>query len=79
MTSYQPYSQVPPPPTARPEPRRLTRTRHDKVLSGVCGGFAAYAGIDANLVRIALVAATVLGFGTPVLVYLAAWLLLPEA
>jgi len=76
MSSYQPYQPAPPPPVT--PTRRLVRTRNDKVLTGVCGGFAAYARIDANLVRIALVAATVLGFGTPILVYLVAWLLMPE-
>jgi phage shock protein PspC (stress-responsive transcriptional regulator) len=48
------------------------------VLGGVCGGFANYTGLDANLIRILLVAAVVLGAGTPAIVYVAAWLLMPE-
>jgi phage shock protein PspC (stress-responsive transcriptional regulator) len=36
----------------RPGPRRLTRSRTDRVIAGVCGGFAAYSGIDANIVRL---------------------------
>ena len=48
------------------------------MLTGVCGGFADYTGFDVNLIRILLVAATVLGFGSPIIVYVAAWLLLPE-
>lgn len=78
MSSYQPYPG--PSPTGRPEPvpcRRLTRSSRDQVLGGVCGGIAEYARIDANLLRIAVVAAVILGFGTPILVYLAAWLLIP--
>ncbi|HYG94914.1 MAG TPA: PspC domain-containing protein [Nocardioides sp.] len=75
MSSYQPYSQVPPPPAA---PRRLTRSRSDRMVSGVCGGFAEYFRVDANLIRIVVVAATVLGLGCPVLAYLAAWLLMPQ-
>jgi phage shock protein PspC (stress-responsive transcriptional regulator) len=36
----------------RPGPRRLTRSRTDRVIAGVCGGFAAYSGIDVTIVRL---------------------------
>ncbi|RHW25794.1 PspC domain-containing protein [Nocardioides immobilis] len=76
MSSYEPYSpQVPAQPTGR---SLLVRSRHNRMLTGVCGGFADYTGIDANIIRIALVAATIFGFGSPAIVYLAAWILLPE-
>jgi phage shock protein C len=39
-------------------------------LMGVCAGIARYFGWDATLVRIAFVAATLFGFGSPVLLYL---------
>lgn len=79
MSSYEPY---PPPVPAQPRGRPrtlLVRSRDDRMVAGVCGGFADFTGLDANLIRILLVAATVLGFGSPVIVYLAAWLLMPEA
>ena len=38
---------------------------------GVCAGIGNYFGIDAMLVRILFVLATLLGFGSPVLIYLA--------
>lgn len=38
---------------------------------GVCAGIADYFGIDTMLVRIGFVAATLLGVGAPVLIYLA--------
>lgn len=60
-----------------PPVRRLTRSRSDRKLAGVCGGFAAYAGIDANVVRILMVALTLFGFAGPV-IYLVAWLIVPE-
>ena len=76
MSSYEPY---PPPVPAQPRsPSLLARSRDDKMVAGVCGGFADFTGLDANLIRIILVAATVLGFGSPVIVYLAAWLLMPD-
>lgn len=48
------------------------------MVAGVCGGIAEYFGIDANLVRLVLVVLTFFG-GTGVLIYLIAWLLIPEA
>lgn len=77
----QPPAEPPVQPTVQPPvaPRTLlVRSRSNKVVAGVCGGFADYTGFDANLIRIIMVAATVLGFGSPAIVYLAAWLLMPE-
>ncbi|MBA8826694.1 phage shock protein PspC (stress-responsive transcriptional regulator) [Saccharopolyspora lacisalsi] len=58
--------------------RRFRRSREDRMIAGVCGGAAKLFGTDAVLVRIFLVAATLLGFGTGILVYAACWLLVPE-
>ncbi|KAA1427897.1 PspC domain-containing protein [Nocardioides antri] len=77
MSSYEPYPL--PVPTAQPRARTLlVRSRDDKMVAGVCGGFSDFTGIDANLIRIFLVASTVLGFGSPIILYLAAWLLMPQ-
>jgi phage shock protein PspC (stress-responsive transcriptional regulator) len=48
------------------------------MLAGVCGGLAESLGVDAALIRIGLVALTVLGFGFGIVLYLAAWILAPE-
>jgi hypothetical protein len=32
--------------------KKLTRSRSDRMLAGVCGGLAAYFGLDPSLVRI---------------------------
>ena len=61
-----------------PTTRQLRRSRTDKMVAGVCGGIAGYLKVDAALVRIALVAATVLGVGSGALVYLACWVLMAE-
>ncbi|HEX3780005.1 MAG TPA: PspC domain-containing protein [Pseudonocardiaceae bacterium] len=58
--------------------RKLLRSREDRVVAGVCGGAAKMFGIDANLLRVLLVVAAILGIGTGILVYLACWLLIPE-
>jgi phage shock protein PspC (stress-responsive transcriptional regulator) len=57
--------------------RSLRRSRGDKMVAGVCGGIAETLGVDAALIRIGLVAATVLGFGTGAVIYLACWLIIP--
>lgn len=58
--------------------KKLRRSRSDKMLAGVCGGLAKMIGVDAAILRIILVAATLLGFGTGALLYVAAWILMPE-
>lgn len=57
--------------------KKLTRNRDDKWIGGVCGGIATYTGVDANLVRLIVVVATVLGAGSLILAYLIAWVLMP--
>ncbi|MFD9703486.1 PspC domain-containing protein [Lentzea sp. NPDC059081] len=58
--------------------KKLRRSRSDKMLAGVCGGVAKMIGVDAAILRIILVAATLLGFGTGAVLYAAAWILMPE-
>lgn len=58
--------------------RTLHRSRSNRMLGGVCGGFAEHFGIDATILRIILVAATLFGFGAGALLYLVCWLIVPE-
>lgn len=62
-------------------PRSMTfrRSRTDRMVSGVCGGLATALGIDVTLLRVGLAAATVLGFGAGIVIYVACWVLVPEA
>ena len=48
------------------------------MLGGVCAGVARSAGLDPLLLRIAVVAVTVLTGGAGLLAYLAAWVLIPR-
>ncbi len=59
--------------------RRLVRPRHPRMIAGVCSGIALFYGWDVNLVRILFAVFTFLTTGVGILVYVAAWLLLPEA
>ena len=72
-TRYHPGA--PPPPFAR---LRLTRPRSPRLIAGVCSGLALHYGWDINLVRI-LVAVFSFFFGTGILAYLAAWIIIPDS
>ncbi|MBK7256359.1 MAG: PspC domain-containing protein [Ignavibacteriae bacterium] len=58
--------------------RRLTKSRTDRMIDGVCGGVAAYFGVDPTLVRVAWVLVTLLG-GSGIILYIAAMILMPKA
>jgi phage shock protein PspC (stress-responsive transcriptional regulator) len=70
----EPTSEQPPP---APEPRRLTRSRDDRLIAGVCGGLGRYFGIDPVIFRVAAVALVFLG-GVGALLYVAAIFLVPS-
>jgi phage shock protein PspC (stress-responsive transcriptional regulator) len=57
--------------------KRLHRLRDGRVVAGVCAGLAAYMGADPTLVRLAFALFTVFG-GLGVLLYLCAWVVIPE-
>jgi phage shock protein C len=60
----------------RAEPR-LTRSRDDRVIAGVCGGLARYLGIDPVLVRIAALLLIFAG-GVGIVLYIIGWIAMPE-
>lgn len=59
-------------------PRRLVRRTDDRMLGGVCAGMADHLGLDVTLVRLLTVLITVLGFGSVIIAYLVAWLIVPK-
>ena len=59
--------------------RKLTRSRDDKWIAGICGGIAEHTGLDATLIRVILVIGTILGAGSLVVVYLVCWVIIPKA
>lgn len=58
--------------------QKLTRSRSDKMLAGVCGGLAEYFGLDTSLVRIGYALLTLFTAFAGVPVYLIMWLIVPE-
>jgi phage shock protein PspC (stress-responsive transcriptional regulator) len=57
--------------------RRLTRAHDGRVVAGVCQGAARYFDIDPVIFRVVLAALTVFG-GAGVVVYVLAWVLIPD-
>lgn len=57
--------------------KRLYRSRKEKILGGVCGGIAEYFEADPTIVRLITVLLLLLT-GVAFLVYLIAWLIVPE-
>jgi phage shock protein PspC (stress-responsive transcriptional regulator) len=74
MTTDDTTQQLPP---ENPQPRRLLRSRSDRVIGGVCGGLGRYFNVDPILFRIGAVVLALVG-GAGVLAYLAALLLIPS-
>lgn len=61
--------------------KKLSRSTDDRWVAGVCGGLGEYFGIDATLIRIIFVLATLL-FGFVIggiIIYVVLWILMPEA
>jgi phage shock protein C len=57
--------------------KKLMRSRSEKKVAGVCGGFAEYLDMDVTLVRIIWVMLAVFG-GCGILCYVIAWIVMPE-
>lgn len=59
--------------------RRLYRSRTDRIMAGVCGGIAAYFGIDPLVIRLSYLVLTVLFFfGSGILIYIILWIAVPQ-
>jgi phage shock protein C len=59
------------------EPKRLFRSRKDRIIGGVCGGMGNYFNLDPVLVRV-IWAVCFFAFGAGLLAYILAWIIVPE-
>lgn len=57
---------------------KFRRSRDDAMIAGICSGIAKDLRVDAVLLRVLLVAATLLGFGAGIVIYLVCWVLVPQ-
>ena len=64
--------------TETPTYRRLYRSRHDKMLAGVCGGLARYLDIDPVAARVLFAILAAFSGGALLIAYVVMWILMPE-
>ncbi|MCK5043429.1 PspC domain-containing protein [Candidatus Pacearchaeota archaeon] len=57
--------------------KKLYRSKKNRIIGGVCGGIGEYLKIDPTIIRI-IWAISIFGFGAGILVYLLAWIIIPE-
>lgn len=57
---------------------RLTKSRTDRVIDGVCGGLAEYFGVDSVIVRLAFVVLALIN-GAGILLYIILMIIMPRA
>ncbi len=60
----------------RSKPKKLYRSRKDRMIAGVCGGLAEYFQIDSTWVRLIFLLFLLFG-GTALLVYIVMWAVVP--
>jgi phage shock protein PspC (stress-responsive transcriptional regulator) len=77
LDGMEQHTPTPTSPAATPR-FTLRRSRSDRMLGGVCGGLAESLGADPALLRVLLVALTLITGGAAAVVYLAAWALAPD-
>ncbi|WP_342304577.1 PspC domain-containing protein [Methanolobus sp. ZRKC5] len=56
---------------------RLTRSRRDRMIAGVCGGLGNHLGIDPVIIRL-LWAVAIFMYGSGLFLYILAWIIIPE-
>ncbi len=59
--------------------KRLVRSKTNKMLGGVCGGLGEYFDFDPTLIRLVFAALILFGAGSPILLYLLMWVIIPGA
>lgn len=59
--------------------KRLVKSRENRMICGVCAGIAEYFNIDPTVIRLLWAIVTVGGFGSGLLVYIIAAIVMPEA
>jgi phage shock protein C len=58
-------------------PNKLRRSRHDRIIAGVCSGLGDFFGIDTIWIRVFFLLALLPGGFPGILTYLALWLIVP--
>jgi len=61
------------------EPKKLYRSRKERMLGGVCGGIGEYFNVDPTMIRLLWVCITALtAFVGGIIAYVVCWVIIPE-
>ncbi|MCE9107112.1 PspC domain-containing protein [Bacteroides pyogenes] len=58
--------------------KKLTRSRKERMIAGVCGGLAEYFGWDVSILRVVYVLATIFTAFAGTIVYIILWIVMPD-
>lgn len=58
--------------------KKLTKSKDEKIISGVLGGIAEYFEVDPTLVRLGYVLFSFLGAGSPIILYILLAIVIPN-
>ncbi len=58
-------------------PKKLYRSKKERILGGVCGGLGEYFDIDPSLIRLIWLLIFFMG-GSGLLIYIICWIVIPE-
>lgn len=58
--------------------KKLTRSKLNRMICGVCGGLGNYLGMDPTVVRLIWLVLSIASFGTGLIIYLVAAIVVPE-
>ncbi|MCI8599706.1 MAG: PspC domain-containing protein [Lachnospiraceae bacterium] len=58
--------------------KRLTRSRTNKMICGICGGVGEYFNIDPTVIRLIWAVLSIGSLGTGIIVYIIASVIVPE-
>lgn len=59
--------------------KKLFRSTENRMICGVCGGIAEYFNVDPTLIRLGWVLLAICSFGTGLLAYFIAAIIMPDA
>jgi len=58
--------------------QRLYRLKKERILGGVCAGLGEHLDVDPTVIRLIWAVVTLISFGTGIIVYILAWIIIPE-
>ena len=58
--------------------QRLYRSKKERILGGVCAGLSEHLDVDPTVIRLIWAVVTLISFGTGIIVYIVAWIIIPE-